>query len=120
MSQTNPDSPPANEEGAGPPGLPKSGTTPLPQNKPLPEFRAKPKSLGDVTDRLVTNRHGDGRGPGWWKRYGPWIAVGQLTALVAVGVYLLVTAGAVYQFLLVLAVSAALAFVRWLIFSYPE
>ncbi len=120
MSQSNPDPPPAAAEEPGTPGGSRSGPAPLPQGKPLPNFHPKPKSLGDVTDRLVANRHRDWHGPGWWKRYGPWIAVGQLGVLIAAGVYLLVTAGVTYQFLLVLAGMAAWAFVRWLIvFSDP-
>ncbi len=117
MSQTDPDSPPPTAEGTGPPCVPKPDTPPQPRDKPLPDFRPKPKSLGDVTNRLVTNRHRDSRGPGWWKRYGPWLAGGQLTVLAVVGVYRLVTAGVAFQVLLVLALLAAGIFVRWLIFS---
>ena len=71
--------------------------------------------MSDVTDRLVANRHRDWHGPGWWARYGPWIAVGQLVVLGAVGGYLLVSTGVAYQILLLVPGLVVWGFIRWLI-----
>jgi hypothetical protein len=70
MSQNNADFPPGAEEAAPRPPGSVTARPVLPGCKPLTDFHAKPKSLGAVTDRLIANRHRDGGGFGWWKRYG--------------------------------------------------